>query len=187
MKNRLSNVSDEVLMELLSKGSKPAFNEIYARYSQNLLRYMHRMLYSNEAVAQDKLHDIFLKIIEKPHLFDTSKKFSSWIYKVASNECLKFHRSYKYSESLDTIKQQDTTDILSQIDDKAFQSSLLLHLGSLKIEHRQVFILRFQEHLSVAQISDIMDCPIGTTKSRIHYATKLLASKLESYNPLKTR
>ena len=66
-------------MDLLQKGSSAAFEEIYLRYSKDLLALMYRLLQCNEALAQDILHDIFLKIVEKPKQFDTSRKFKPWI------------------------------------------------------------------------------------------------------------
>lgn len=67
--------TDEYLMEMVKDRSSEAFEEIYHRYSQKLLALMTKMLNRNQALAQDLLHDTFLKLLEKPELFDVKKRF----------------------------------------------------------------------------------------------------------------
>ncbi|PCJ66002.1 MAG: hypothetical protein COA58_07950 [Bacteroidetes bacterium] len=175
-------------MELLQQGSKPAFNEIYARYSKRLLYFMFRLLNGDESLAQDKLHDVFLKLIERPDRFDSTRQFKSWIYKVASNECNKHYRgttglSY---ETLENVEDSVDPTIYQYLENTSFKRALTLHLKELSYEHKCTFVLRFQEGLSVKEISTIMDCPEGTVKSRIHHSTRILSNKLKEYNPINT-
>ena len=62
-------------MTRVQQSDELAFNEIYQRYSQRILRYMYRMLRQDEAKANDFLQDVFLKIVSAPEKFDTSKNF----------------------------------------------------------------------------------------------------------------
>src|SRR5687768_6091898 len=84
--------SDEELMALVERGSHASLDELYARYSGRLLAYFTRMLDRDEALAQDFLHDLFLKIKERPELVDTRRGFRTWMYSVAHNMCKNEYR-----------------------------------------------------------------------------------------------
>ncbi len=72
--NYLARQADEELMRRVHNGDERALTIIYSRYSKKIVRYFHRMLWKDEAKAQDFLHDLFVKIIEKPQQFDTNRK-----------------------------------------------------------------------------------------------------------------
>ncbi len=91
-KGKYSRISDEHLMISVHHGDVYAFNELYNRYSKRLLYYFYRMLGSSQEKSRDFLQDIFIKIIERPELFDTTRKFSTWIFSVAHNMCKNEYR-----------------------------------------------------------------------------------------------
>ena len=86
-RNRYDNLSDEELFSHMKNGEERAFKELYGRYSKKMLFFFYQRLNNDNERAQDLLQDLFLKIIEKPESFDKSRKFSVWIYVVASNMC----------------------------------------------------------------------------------------------------
>ena len=69
-------LADEKLIVAITNGDSSAFNELYKRYNERLLYYFYRMLWNDKEMAQDFLQDLFIKIIDKPHLFDVERKFS---------------------------------------------------------------------------------------------------------------
>ncbi len=79
-------------MVALNTQDTAAFDELYERYSTRLLHYFYRMLGKETEKAQDFLQDLLLKIVEKPHLFDTRQRFSTWVYTIASNMCKNEYR-----------------------------------------------------------------------------------------------
>ncbi|MFT5725656.1 MAG: RNA polymerase sigma-70 factor (ECF subfamily) [Bacteroidia bacterium] len=179
-------MSDEALMDHFKDGSKKAFNLLYERYSQQLLRTMYHLLNQNEDLAQDLLHDVFVRLIENPEKFDSSRKFKSWIYTVVTNECKKQYRKTA-TLSIDDVNGQDILDnssILRNINNVQFKKMLDVELKQLTFEHRSCFVLRYEENLSVKEISQISDCAEGTVKSRLHYTLKQLSSKLAIFNPI---
>ena len=93
--NKYEKMSDEKLMECISNKNSKAFDELYRRYSHKLLNFFNKYLNYNGDLAGDFLHDFFLKIIEKPEMFDTSQRFSTWAYTVAVNMCRNYYRSPK--------------------------------------------------------------------------------------------
>ncbi len=182
--------TDEELMILVTKGSKGAFNEIYKRYSSKLLYYINRLLNNDSEKAQDFLHDLFIKIIEKPHLFDPDKKFSTWVYTIATNLCRneyrkRARRTFVTFDNMPEFADVLNVDYIEKIDGKSFVKSLREELSKLKDSHRTTFILRYQEQLQLQEIAEIMDCSIGTVKSRLFYTIRKLADKLEVFDPNK--
>ena len=74
-KTTLTDCTDEELMQYIQKGRVEAFELLYDRYSALMYRFFYRMLGQNVALSEDFTQDIFLKIIEKPELFDTQRVF----------------------------------------------------------------------------------------------------------------
>lgn len=178
-----AKISDEELMLLVQKGSKLALSQLYDRYSQDLLGYLFKTL-NNEQLAQDIFQDTFMLVIKNAQTFNGSRKFKPWIYKIATNQCLMAFRKQKISRQIflqtDTVLYPLTNE---NIDGKHFKNALTREITSLSHNHRQVFLLRYEEHLSVNEIAEIMDCPEGTVKSRLYHALKTLAKKLHHFNP----
>lgn len=187
--------SDERLMELIQRGDISAFNELYDRYSRRLLLYFFRELGANEEKAQDFLQDIFLKVVEKPGLFDTERRFSTWIFTVAYNMCKNEYRRLEVRESAQNVLIADAASDDCEgkyhqpeknVDQRKFKKTLLAELEKLDDGHRSAFLLRHQQNLSIREISEILDCSEGTVKSRLFYTTQKLASKLRAFNPYST-
>lgn len=180
-------MTDEALMVLLKRGTKSAFEELYARYSKELLAFIYRMVNRNEAAAQDILHDVFVVIIEKPDRFDTDRRFRSWIYTVATNSCRKFHRQSATHRSDTPAAAHQSSDEQPNLRDRTyFNASLAQALDRLSSEHKEVFILKHQRHRSIKEIADILSIPEGTVKSRLFTATRQLAKMLKHFNPKET-
>ncbi len=178
--------ADEDLMRLIAQGTSGAFDVLYERYARRLLYYFYRMLGQDEEKAQDFLHDLFLKIVERPHLFSAERRFSTWVFSVAHNMCKNEYRrlQVRRTEPLDIDDLPMHSDPLPEtIDRKAFAAMLDVELEELSEEHRTVFLLRYRENFSLREISDVLQCPEGTVKSRLFYALRRLAVRLKSFNP----
>lgn len=177
--------SDEILIKRIAALDEDAFMKIYDRYAQRMLRYFYRMLYQDEELAQDFVQDLFLKLVEKADSFNPKQKFSTWIYTLAANMCKNEYRKRKVR---DRFKQESSyneniveSGIEDFIDRASFKQELSEALEVLSPEQRSVFVLRYQEDLSLKEISVISQCAEGTVKSRIYYGLKKLAQKLAAY------
>lgn len=183
-----SALTDELLMEGIARGDTQAFSELYGRYKSKLLYYFYRMLGSDEAKAQDFLQDLFMKVVEKPDLFDSSRKFSTWIFSVAHNMCKNEYRKLEVRKIMDRNSEEEAlrkpSDELEsdrRADIGSFNSALYKQLDLLDNDKRTTFILRFKEGLSIKEISEAMECSEGTVKSRLFYTNKHLSSKLNHF------
>lgn len=182
--------SDESLMARVGKGDERALDELYQRYSGKLLHYFFRMLNYDEARAQDLLQDLFIKLIEKPHLFDARRKFSTWLFAIASNMIKNEYRSRQvrrimtYPEDLGRLEvAEDRLSGQEWLDLQQFGNCLEAELQQLSETHREVFILRYQQDLSIKEIAEVMTCSEGTVKSRLFYALRKLAKELKTFDP----
>lgn len=190
-KSRFSVLSDEELMLHLCNGEVLAFDEIYYRYSKQLLGYFIRMLNFDKGSAEDALQDLFLKIAEGPEKFDASRSFKTWIFSIASNSCKNFYRHQQVvansKEELNYSGEKANNDeflkAASRMDAKEFRKILDEALNELAPEKKEAFILKYQEDKTIADIALIQNCPEGSVKSRLHYTLKILEEKLKIFNP----
>lgn len=180
-KPKLIRLSDEELMRKINQGSEVALTELYQRYATSLLRYFTRMLWNNRAMAEDFLHDLFLKIIHNPQQFDTTRKFSTWVYSIAHNMCKNEYRKEENRKLLDNPVVFDQRDLEGELDLVSANDRLTLLLEILNEEDKTIFLLRYEDELSISEISQIVFMPEGTVKSRLFYLRKHLALELNQY------
>jgi RNA polymerase sigma-70 factor (ECF subfamily) len=183
-----SNKTDEELISLLTQGGQSAFDELYVRYSKQMFNFFFRMFRYNREKAEDMLHDLFLKIIEKPESFDRTRTFGTWFYTLAGNMV---KNEYRNSQVRTGHEQQSRNQYeeavesnVENMDKQLFNKYLHIELDKLPPELKTMFNMRFIEEMSVKQIAEMMECPEGTVKSRLFYLTRQLSKKLSIYKLL---
>jgi RNA polymerase sigma-70 factor (ECF subfamily) len=180
-----STKPDEELMSLLTNGGQQAFDELYKRYSKPMLNFFFRMLNNDRKKAEDMLHDLFLKIIEKPECFDHTRTFSTWFYTLAGNMVRNEYRSCQIRNEYEQLSRSQSDECVDfnegNIDRLSFDHRLQAELDNLGPEAKTMFNLRFVEEMSIKQIAEIIECPEGTVKSRLFNITRQLAKKLSIY------
>lgn len=183
--------SDEQLMRLMSKGDDRAFDEVYQRYGAKLAYFFTRKLKHDKEKGEDFMHDLFAKLIDRPELYDPNRSFKTWIYSVANNMCI---NEYKKMAVRSNTRNGLTSEIQISAKDQAIEEKLYekdfssdLEKAMLKLEekHREVFVLRHIDGLSVKEVAEVMEIKPGSVKSRLFYATKKMAGVLQMYNPTK--
>ena len=180
-KTTLTDCTDEELMQYIQKGRVGAFEVLYDRYSALMYRFFYRMLRQNAALSEDFTQDIFLKIIEKPALFDTRRAFKSWIYTIATNKCKNAYRDRKDVQSIDNHIFEYNENIVLDLDNAQFLEHFMVAIDKLELSVKECFVLRYLEDLSIKEIAVIVGIPEGTVKSRLHHICKKLAVDLAWY------
>lgn len=185
----MASASDEKLMELLVKGNRKALEILYTRYADKLYGYLLKSLNFDEEKAADLLHDIFLKVGEKPQLFDLQKNFKTWLFTVATNLLKNEWRSEATKrEKIETVSAYNLSyfdeDVSATIDREWLMEKLKMHLSQLSEVQQQLIHLRYTEECTVPQIAQIMNLPEGTVKSRLFYVMKQLTEKLNAYQSI---
>ena len=182
-------LSDEELMEMLSKGNQKAFDEIYHRYADVLFGYFMKMLARDKEKCEDLVHDLFAKIIRKPDYFDLNRSFRTWIFSVACNMCKNEYKRMSVRKNVSndfepTKSIHSDSDTLKKVHESRFSDSFYKALNALDEKHKSVFALRHFEGFSMKEIAEALAINEGTVKSRLFYATKTLAGELKEFNPI---
>jgi RNA polymerase sigma-70 factor (ECF subfamily) len=168
---------EQVLILRCQIGDKDALAELIERY-QAPLRYFISRLSANPETAEDIFQDTWLTVIRRIHSLKKTEAFSTWLYRIARNKVYqRFRRKRKLFELNENIADPDYTenDVFS-IEDAA---KIHRCLKELLPEYREVLMLRFLEQMSYEQISQVINCRLGTVKSRIHYAKLALKKEME--------
>lgn len=183
-KRDYSTYTDEDLMRAFTEGDKVAFEHLYARYESFMVNFFYRKLWSDRIKAEDFTHDLFTKIIDKPESFDLSRNFKTWLFSVANNMCKNEYKKQEVRKNTgydvpEGVEAKDGGMLPDKAVDKAnFAEELKKELNKLNDKHREVFMLRHFEGLSLNEIAETLEINAGTVKSRLHHATKALAEKL---------
>ena len=172
----MKHLSDEQLIEIFqsNKGNKGqiAFINLYNRYAKLMLNFFYFSLDNDYNKAQDFLQDLFVKILEKHHTFNNTQFFKAWIYRIASNMCInEFRKNGVIKKYQDHIKSSSEIVTL----DPETERDLRRCITDLNTEQRSLIIMRFKLKLSIKEIAHIYECPEGTIKSRLFFATKELS------------
>jgi len=188
-----SEATDALIARHLA-GDPRAFTLLVERYQPRLLNFIFRMIGDRER-AEDLVQEAFIRVARHLHRFDRSKKFTTWIYTIASNlaknELRNRSRSplvyYESSrqEGDEDPRPLDFEDASSRPDDmyhrRHLQELVERTVGQLSSHHREVFVLRELEGKSYEEIADITDCNLGTVKSRLNRARNSFADAIAPY------
>lgn len=170
-------------MRHLQRGKERAFDELYKRYGSKLYAYFWRQLGQNKEVAKDFTQQLFLKLIEQKAVYDPERKFSAWLFTIAGNMVKnEYRRRSRHSANNGAYRPEEvyTNDRwLRQLDQPFWRTQLDRALQGLAAKHREVFLLRYQQEMSIREISVVVNCPEGTVKSRLHYAIRYLSEQLD--------
>jgi RNA polymerase sigma-70 factor (ECF subfamily) len=150
------------------------------RYGPRLRYYLRKLLGEIDS-AEDALQDVWLDVFKSVARLAEPAAFSTWIYRIARDRAyrhLRRRRRHRPIEDVEPVSSARDEEEFSQEDAERIHASL----DQLAPEHREVLVLRFLEGMSYDQIAQVVDCRLGTVKSRIHYAKGALRRILQRSN-----
>ncbi len=182
-REELGSLSDSEVVQRFLDGEERAFGELVDRYDNRLLNFVYRTVGDRER-AQDLVQETFVRVYRHLHRFDQSKKFSTWIYTIASNLAKNElrNRSRNPLVLFQTIKKNwDADHRPLEWEDETLKPDDLFRKRHLKEmvdkavkelpeHHRLVFVLRELEGKTYEEIAEITDTNLGTVKSRLNRA-----------------
>ena len=188
--------SDRIIVQRVQAGEVAAFDNLILKYRERVFGVVYNMT-SNREDAADLTQDSFIKAFQSIHRFQAQSSFFTWLYRIAVNSTLTHLRKAKLRTffSFEKITDEDkTAELVNQMTDKKgadrdlyireLQEKLNEAMMKLSIKHRTVVTLFEIEGVSHEEIAEIMDCSVGTVRSRLHYAKQLLQAELQLYlNP----
>lgn len=182
-------LSDNELIRIVREGNQERFVEVIDRYQGKLFAYLYRLI-GNREEAQDLLQDVFIKAFRNLNSYDTERKFSSWIYRIAHNEAVNHIKRKSLKRFIPWESITSTKDKLeaSSIEEGADKAWLRKEQGmevekavkALPFKYRQVLVLRYYSDKSYEEISEILGRPVNTVGTLINRAKKKLAEDMEN-------
>ncbi len=169
---------DARLIAAIASGDEEALIRLYRRRRQDVYRYAYTMSRST-TLAEDAMHDAFINIIERANRFDPERgSVRAWLI-----GCVRYRLLDRLRETAGVVDEAveitDELDLADLVD--RYQSTVALHaaISELPPKYREVLVLCELEELSYAEVAGLLDCPIGTVRSRLARARKLLVAMLE--------
>lgn len=181
------------LVRRARKGDLNAYDELVRRYQERIYATVYHMT-ANHEDANDIAQEAFIKAYQALKSFKGGSSFYTWLYRIAVNKTINFlkQRKNKHHFSLNDIdfNAENDPDLVALVSDKTpfrnvglteLQKKLNEALHKLSEPHRMVVVLHDVQGLSHDEIADIMDCNIGTVRSRLFYARQQLQGFLSEY------
>lgn len=186
-KPEIEALSDSELVKIVREKDPERYAEIIERYQTKLFIYLYRLIGDREE-AEDILQDVFIKTYRNLNSFDTSRKFSSWIYRISHNEAVNYIkrkslRRFIPWEDITATKDKLEMSSVEEGVDKAWMrketnQEIDQAISRLSFKYRQVLVLRYYSDKSYEEISEILGRPVNTVGTLINRAKKKLAEEL---------
>lgn len=173
------------------KGHQDAFEEIVTLFQHRLYQVCYRML-GNAQEAEDIAQEAFVRAYTNIHTYDQNRKFSTWLFRIATNLCIDRIRKKKPDYYLDAeVPGTEGLNMYSQIaapgelpeeqvEKMEMQERIHYEIGRLPDKYRSVIILRYIEELPLQEIGDILKLPLGTVKTRVHRGREALRKQMSN-------
>jgi len=179
----LKPLDDSQVVAAFLDGNRRAFDELVERYQNRLLNFVYRTTGDRER-AEDLVQETFIRVYRHLHRFDQTKKFSTWIYTIASNLAKNELRNRSRNPLVlfqTLLKNREADQRPLEWEDNTYRPDDLFRkrqlkqvvdgvVGELPEHHRTVFMLREMEGKTYEEIAEITGCNLGTVKSRLNRA-----------------
>lgn len=170
-------LAEQLLVLRAQLGGREAWTTLIHRYHARLVFYLRRLL-GSVADAEDVVQDVWLTVVRKLHTLDEPAAFRAWLYRIARHRALSALRRRRREIPWDDAGDLGEAVIATTDDDDGFApeeaAAVYAALDQLSPLHRDVLSLRFLGGLGYEEIAGVMDCGIGTVRSRLHYAKAAL-------------
>ena len=194
---------DTALLSRCQGADASAFDEIVLRYKQKIFQYILRMVGDSDE-AEDLTQEVFVKTYLSLSAFRSQASLNTWIYRIAGNLCIDAHRKRTRRETafggsaislderpgpgFDSDEARTSWDVaderhepFSLLAKQELDSQIQAALGRLPEKMRSVVILHDIEGFAYEEIAEIVDCPLGTVKSRLFNARVQMRDMLHDY------
>ncbi len=181
MPQTLVQASDEEIARKVQSGQIEVFAALVERYEQKMKRYARKFLFGYEDI-EDLVQKVFLKAYINIQSFDASKKFSSWLYRIAHNEFINeikkkgrepvsffdFDIFFPHHRSRDNADRNLNKEEIREVIDNC--------LEKLKPKYREPIVLHYLEELSYKEIADVLRIPVSTVGVRLQRGKQIMKS-----------
>lgn len=185
-------ISDEVLFERYRGGDTGALRTLVERYHGELIRFLYRLV-GDQAGAEDVFQEAFLQVHLSAASFDATRRFRPWLFTIAANKGRDHLRKKGRRRTLELsapvggddgetfvdLLEMDIAQPDAKMDTEEMNKKVQRAVEMLSPTLREILLLAYFNRLSYAAISDELEIPLGTVKSRLHAAVASFAKAWE--------
>ena len=168
--DRKTALTEAEICELVQKGDREAYEEIVVRHMQTAY-YVALAFLHNHQDALDISQEAFIRAFRKIKKYDTKRPFFPWFYRILKNLCIDH---YKHRRRLNEVPLENVRVLEVEQEDREMKKAIWKGIDELPDEQKEIIVLRYFQQLSYQEIAEILDKPIGTVMSSLHYAKKRL-------------
>ena len=175
-----AGLPDDELIRRIKQQDREAFADLYQRHHRPLMAYIGRLV-GDPAVAEELFQELFLAVWQTAGRFRGHSSVRTWLYRIAYNQAVSWLRKKRpllwdepppaLAASAEPLPELRASQAIQR---EQIQSAL----EYLTPDHRAVVELTFYHQMSYREIAEIMNCPVGTVKSRMSYARRQMAAVL---------
>lgn len=175
-------MSDEELIKIIVEGDREKFGEIIERYQEKIFGYLKNLTNQSNEEIEDLMAEVFINGYTNLQSFDTKKKFSSWIFRIAHNRAIDFFKKRKIkTKTMEESEEMigDGKKIFEEIEiEKEERKRVNQAVEKLEIKYREVILLYFYDERSYEEISDILHIPTSNVGVLLYRAKDKLKKLL---------
>jgi RNA polymerase sigma-70 factor (ECF subfamily) len=189
--------TDDYLIGQFQNGDRDAFTHLVHRHKQNVFRFLLSKVKDRE-LASDLTQDVFVKLFKSAELYKPTGKFRSWLFRMAQNICIDYHRKQQKASIIALYNKSETDaelTLIDQVEDETtnpeketefieLQEVIEQAFDSLPEKQRTALLLCQYHGMSYHEIASIQKVPVGTVKSRIHHGLTKVRDYLKKYELL---
>jgi RNA polymerase sigma-70 factor (ECF subfamily) len=190
----LDPASDAAVMLRLAAGDESAFNFLVGKYHRAMIHFLFRMVH-NEAVAEELAQEVFLRVYRSRESYRAEAKFTTWLYRIATNLAVNHVRDTKHERSAQTIyldapdeetgTTPDVADDEPSVEQKLMRdermAAIRKHVMALPERQRMAVVMHKYQGMGYRQIGDVLKLSESATKSLLFRAYQTLRDKLKDF------
>jgi len=181
---QLNNLKDEELVKsYLNQGNEQALEILVKRYLPLIYDFCQYYTKNNKDLSEDITQETFVKIWRNLKKFDTSKNLKAWIFSIAKNtalDWLKKKSSISFSLLENDVKMEFNQEVHEKLDQQNLARQLVLALDDIPESYNLIISLRYHQDLTFREISEFLEEPLNTVKSRYRRGLSLLKKLLDN-------
>ncbi|MEE9275132.1 MAG: RNA polymerase sigma factor [bacterium] len=171
------------MVQAFLQGENEAFEALFERYRSRIFGYVRRLVRDRD-LAEEIFQEVFLHLFRQAPGFDPTRSFRAWFFRLAHNRAMDILRRRRGKGRFEDVEEDSAAwGVEPSAEDRALEAAsarrLERLLGSLGEDQRAVVLLKFVEGLTYEEIAGVLDCPVGTAKSRAHHALRRLREMVE--------
>jgi RNA polymerase sigma-70 factor (ECF subfamily) len=175
----VDRVRERFLVHQFRRGNAEAFLKLVQAFERRLLYFLRRFERDPER-SLDALQEVWLTAWRTRASLRSPDAFRAWVYRIAHGKAVEAIRAETRRRRTEQQRQDSASPVVCHAS-ASIEAAELVHFALSRIspDHREVLTLRFIEGMTISEIAIVIDCPVGTVKSRLHYASQEILSVIK--------